>query len=74
MTPQERHAYDEHLSTGMIQTDVLDTAKLEGRIEGRAEGREKEKLANAKGFKDAGVPIDTIAQVTGLSIEEIEKL
>ena len=39
MTPQERHAYDEHLSAVMIQNDVLDTAKLEGRIEGLAEGR-----------------------------------
>ena len=29
MTPQERHAYDEHLSALMIQNDVLDSAKLE---------------------------------------------
>jgi hypothetical protein len=28
----------------------------------------------AKGFKEAGTPIAVIAQVTGLSIEEIEKL
>lgn len=39
MTPQERHDYDEHLNAVMIQNDVLDTAKLEGRIEGLAEGR-----------------------------------
>ena len=39
MTPQERHAYDEHLSALMIQNDVLDSAKLEGKIEGRLEGR-----------------------------------
>lgn len=39
MTPQERHAYDEHLSALMIQNDVLDSAKLEGKIEGRMEGR-----------------------------------
>lgn len=38
MTPQERHAYDEHLSALMIQNDVLDSAKLEGKIEGRMEG------------------------------------
>ena len=29
---------------------------------------------NAKGFKQAGVSIEIISQVTGLSIEEIEKL
>ena len=34
MTPEERRAYDEHLSAMMIQNDVLDTAKLEGLIEG----------------------------------------
>lgn len=39
MTPSERHAYDEHLNAIMIQNDVLDSAKLEGRIEGRIEGR-----------------------------------
>ena len=47
MTPQERHAYDEHLSALMIQNDVLDSAKLEkgkreGKIEGRLEGRRAE--------------------------------
>lgn len=86
MTPQERHAYDEHLSAVMIQNDVLDTAKLEGRIEGRAEGRAegrvkgltegrvKEKLENAKRMKDKGCAIDFIAEITGLSLVEIEQL
>ena len=86
LTPQERHAYDEHLSAVMIQNDVLDTAKLEGRIEGRAEGRAegrvkgltegrvKEKLENAKRMKDKGCAIDFIAEITGLSLVEIEQL
>ncbi|WP_290201541.1 PD-(D/E)XK nuclease family transposase, partial [uncultured Bacteroides sp.] len=39
MNVQERRAYDEHLNAVMIQNDVLDSAKLEGRIEGLAEGR-----------------------------------
>lgn len=43
----ERNAYDEHLSAIMIQNDVLDSAKLEGRIEGLAEGREENNKANA---------------------------
>lgn len=38
MSSEERHAYDEHLSAMMIQNDVLDGAKLEGRMEGRMEG------------------------------------
>lgn len=38
MSPQERRAYDEHLSAIMIQNDVLDGAKLEGILEGKMEG------------------------------------
>lgn len=82
MTPQERHAYDEHLSAVMIQNDVLDTAKLEGRIEGRAEGHAEGlaeglaegKLTTAKNLKDMGIPTDVIAKATGLSILQIESL
>ncbi len=86
MTSEERNAYDEHLNAVMIQNDVLDTAKLEGRIEGRAEGRE-EGLAEgraegraeairitAKGMKDKGIDLQTIADITGLPLDEILKL
>lgn len=94
MTPEERHAYDEHLSAVMIQNDVLDSAKLEGRLEGRAEGLEEgraegraegleegleqgrveERMTNARNLKQLGVPVDVIAQATGLSQEEIDTL
>ena len=39
MTDKERHAYDAHMDDIMVQNDVLDTAKMEGREEGREEGR-----------------------------------
>lgn len=70
MTDQERHAYDEHLNAVMIQNDVLNTAKMEGRMEGRME----ERLENARNFKKMGVSPDIIAQATGLSLEEINGL
>jgi predicted transposase/invertase (TIGR01784 family) len=38
------------------------------------DGRSKEKLANAKGMKLKGYPLRDIQEITGLSIEEIEKL
>ena len=41
MNEKERHAYDAHMDDIMVQNDVLDTAKMEGREEGRAEGREE---------------------------------
>lgn len=82
MTDQERHAYDEHLNAVMIQNDVLNTAKmegrmegrLEGRLEGRMEGRMEERLENARNFKKMGVSPDIIAQAIGLSLEEINGL
>ncbi len=78
MSPAERHTYDEHINAIMIQNDVLDTAKLEGRAEGRAEGieegRKKEKLELARKFKESGIPINIIAENTNLSIEDINSL
>lgn len=46
----------------------------EGRDEGLKEGHAEERIKNAIGFKNAGVPVETIASVTGLSIEEIQNL
>lgn len=78
MTPQERRAYDAHLSAVMVQNDVLDSAKLEGRMEGlaegKAEGRTEEKEGIARNLKKMGIPVEVIMQSTGLSEKEIESL
>ena len=74
MTPQERRAYDEHLNAVMIQNDVLDSAKLEGRLEGLEEGMEKERLSNALKMKKKGLDYTIIADITGLTPEEIANL
>ena len=84
MSPEERHAYDEHLSAIMIQNDVLDSAKLEGYLEGlaesRAENKEKGKakglaegeaeanLENAKKMKAMGIDLEMIRQITGITL------
>ena len=68
----------------------MDTAKKEGHAEGLKEGRaeglkeghekgiaegeQRKNLENAKKMKDKGSPLDFIADITGLTIEEIEKL
>ena len=48
--------------------------KAEGLAEGLAEGKAEEKLNIARNLKQAGVDSATIAESTGLPIEEIEKL
>ena len=70
----------------MIQNDVLDTAKWEGRIEGLAEGKaEGLTEGEAKGKAEAlrqtavnmkrmGIETTDIAKCTGLSVEEIKAL
>lgn len=78
MSAAERHAYDEHLSAMMIQNDLLDGAKLEGRMEGRMEGkmegRMEERISNARKMKAKGLDTAVISDITGLSNEEIDGL
>ena len=64
----------------------LDNGKEEGRAEGRAEGHEEgraegEKIGHTKAIKEMAkkllkqdMKIETIAEITGLTIEEIEAL
>ena len=48
--------------------------RAEGREEGRAEGMKEKALDTARRMKQLGLPTETIAQCTQLSMEEIEKL
>jgi DNA repair protein RadC len=61
-----------------IRKEALKIGKTEGRKEGRKEGkkagREQERIKIAKKALKKGTPIEFIAELTGLSIEEIEEL
>jgi predicted transposase/invertase (TIGR01784 family) len=48
--------------------------RAEGRIEGRAEGRADEKTDTARRMKAKGFATEDIAEITSLTIEEIERL
>lgn len=54
--------------------NVLDTAELKGLKKGLEQGALEEKIMNAKAMKVLGLPLGTIAKVTGMSVEDIEKL
>ena len=45
-----------------------------GLSEGRSEGAAQEKREIAKNLKHAGIPVDVIAENTGLTAEEFENL
>ena len=78
MNEKERHAYEAHMDDIMVQNDVLDTAKMEGReegrAEGRAEGRGEVKNDIARTMKAMGMSAKMISKATGLSEEDIERL
>ena len=78
MSDKERQAYDKHMDDIMVQNDVLDTAKMEGREEGRAEGRaegEQSKAIDiAKNLKSMGFSVADIIKATGLSEDDIMKI
>ncbi len=86
LAPSERIAYDRHLDAIMVQEDVLNTAKIEGRAEGLAEGRAEGRaeglaegrlevnLDHARKMKAMGMSVQDIADITGLSQEQIDSL
>ena len=49
-------------------------AREEGKMEGREEGEKNKQLEIAKKLKKINMDIKTIAQITGLTIEELEKI
>lgn len=86
MTKEEREAYERHLDNLMVQNDVLDVARQEGRdeglaegrtigiAEGRAEGIAEEKMNVARNLISLGLPDETIQAATQLSLQIISEL
>jgi len=81
-TPDKSRIYEESLKHYRDLRNVISSTERRGREEGReegrqeglAEGKEQEKLENARKMKVKGYPADDIAEITGLSPEEIKKL
>jgi len=84
-TPEELEAYDKYWDAVRVEKTLTQDAFQEGKNEGielgKAEGIElgeakgrAEKSAMVKGMLKAGVSIDVIAEVSGMSREQIEKL
>jgi predicted transposase/invertase (TIGR01784 family) len=77
-------AFEDGIAEGIAKgrAEGIEEGRAEGRAEGiekgRAEGIEKGRVEGirltAKGFKDKGVAIAVIAEITGLDVEDIEKL
>jgi hypothetical protein len=66
MTEEQRKAHERYVTNTVIETDMFETAKEEGKDELR--------LEIAENLKKLGVGIEIIMQTTGLTQEEIENL
>ena len=83
---KERRLYYESRKEYWDYTSTMDTALNKGRAEGRAEGlaeglaegeaigAQKNARDNARKMKAKGFSLEDIADVTGLTVEEIEQL
>ena len=90
MSLEERRAYDYYLDTLVRDTDVMKTKLLEaeiqghkkgmaegleeGRAKGREEGEQNKAIAVAQKMKEKGYATEDIAEMTGLSFDEVMKL
>lgn len=66
MTPQERSEYDAHMDSIMVQNDVLDTA--------RDEGRDEERQLIAQNLISMGMTDEVISAATGLPADKVRTL
>ena len=78
MNKHEQLEYIKEMNTERDRRNQISYAhecgKAEGLAEGEAKGKNEEKLNIAKNMKKAAVDSTIIAECTGLSVEEIEKL
>ena len=73
-SPAERIKYTEDMTTERDLRNQLAYAKDKGKEEGLALGEAKGKAEVARAMQNDGLPIETIAKYSGLSVEEIKKL
>ena len=90
MTRAERLQYDEALKTYRDASSVFEGVRLKGIMEGQKKGRKEgrkegmemgvlkgqkdEKIANARKMKVYGLALEMIADITGLTIDEVRDL
>ncbi len=73
-TNAERQQYEASLKEYWDYTSTMETAFRKGEKEGEEKGRQVEKTETARKMKAKGYDTETIAEITGLTIEEIDLL
>ena len=73
MTLVQRNIFRVAELTG-LKDSLIDEGKKEGIKEGEKKGKKEGKKEAAKGMKENGINVNLISKITGLTIEEINKL
>ena len=71
-TNAERQQYEASLKEYWDYTSTMETAFRKGKKEGEKKGRQVEKTETARKMKSMGFDAETIAKITGLTVEEID--
>jgi predicted transposase/invertase (TIGR01784 family) len=74
MNHKDRQTYIKKMNSERDRINQWEYAMEQAKAEGLARGMAEEKSSIAKNMKQNGIPAETIAKCTGLSIEEIEQL
>lgn len=82
MTEKERREYRDFMVSVHAAKDNWDTMRdearaeglAEGRAEGRAEGERNKAIETARRMKAKGYPLEDIAEISGLTVEAINRL
>lgn len=70
LSDEERRAYIREMERRMVENDAMKSSYIDGKDEGRAEGI----ITVARNMKQAGKSIEEIAQMTGLTLQDIKDL
>ena len=73
-TPEQLLGYEKFWDIISVEKTLVSSAEKKGRKEGIEEGRKEEKRQIVSNAKRQGLATDVIANLTGLSVEEIEGL
>ena len=73
-TDAELRAYDKFWDSVSVERTLLDDRYQKGREEGREEGINQRSLEIARNMLAKGMDASTVLEITGLSMEEIQKL
>jgi len=74
LSSKAKAIYDRKVENKRLKKSLLSSARVEGEKRGEQKGRKEEKIEIAKISLKEKIDISTISLITGLNIEEIEKL